>query len=105
MSMADEWFGDDEGDELPVLGPDAPESLPVAPVRRSKRRRQGFPGHGVPTGLASEARRQVLAEATGTDYAEPEPWREDLEMGNRGRAASSIERGGNHNSGSGYGLA
>jgi len=108
--MTDEiWEGDDEGDDegdvLPVLGPDASEPPLSAARSRSRARRRPFPRGGIPTSLAAEARRQVLAEATGKDFAEPDEWREDLAVGNRGRASSDIQRGGDHNSASGFGLA
>ena len=104
--MPDEtWDGDDEADELPVLGPDAHQSAPEPPRSRRRRKGHAFPRQGIPTALRAEAQRQALAEATGKGISEPDQWREDLALGDHGRASSSIQRGRDHGSSSGFGLA
>lgn len=104
--MDDEiWEGDEFGDPLPVL--DGQEPPPTAPsVARRRRRTPWSPRGGVKAGSVAGARRQALAEATGNTIDQPEQWRDELSMGNRGRASASIESGGRSHGGSGgFGLA
>ncbi len=98
--MGDEvWTGDDEEDELPILGSE--ESTPK-PKRR--RRNTPVPRGNVPTAMAGEARRAVLAEATGSGAKEEDQWRTELGMGQRDRAAATLSSSGRR-SGGGFGLA
>ena len=80
--MADEdvWFGDEEDEELPVLSPGADLGHPDAPKPPAHRRRL-TPSRGVPTSAVPDARRQIVAEATGRSMAEPDAWRTEMELG------------------------
>ena len=104
--MSDEpevWLGDEEEPELAVLAaPPGSTAGPDQAVRRPKRRRLE-PSKGVPVAAVADARRQVLAEATGTAVTE-EQWRTEMELGQRNRAAGSLTTGGRRK-GSGFGLA
>jgi hypothetical protein len=100
------WLGDDEEPELEVLPVPhgaAPAQAPASPPVRRARRKRLEPSKGVPVAGASEARRQVLAEATGRATTEQD-WRTELELGQRNRAAGSLTTGGRRR-GSGFGLA
>ena len=96
--MDEIWEGDDEEAELPVLGP-------TSEPKRRRRTRPAPRPKGIPLESAPDARRQVLAEATGKAYQEPEEWREQMSNGRRDRAISALESGGRRGSGSGFGLA
>lgn len=103
MDDPEVWLGDEEEAELPILA--APPGSPPADLatRRPVRRRL-TPSRGVPTSAAPDARRQVLAEATGRAQPEPDAWRADMELGQRDRAAGNLTTGGRRR-GSGFGLA
>ena len=107
MGPDDEWLGDEEGDELPVIGPvELAERHPVTSQAHRKCRPAQSPRGGVPIADVADVRRAVLAEATGKAMAEPEQWRTDMELGNRNRAAASLGTGGRRRgASSGFGLA
>jgi hypothetical protein len=100
--MTDQWLGDEADEELPIL---PASDAPVAPRAPRKRRRRSFPTKGIPVAQAGDARRELLAEATGRGQQEPEQWREELANGQRDRAASSLRSARGRGSGSGFGLA
>lgn len=95
------WLGDDEDEELPILSEQGVTQLPPAPTGKRHRLK---PTGNVRTSMTKEKRRQVLAEATGTAFRSPDQWREELDLGNRERAASALSTRRQSN-GSGFGLA
>src|ERR1700675_3142381 len=108
LDMADEdevWDGDEFGEPLPVLtGTEAPPVDLTLP-RRRRRGQPWSPRGGTKVSNLSEARKAALNDATGRGRAEPDQWREEMGMGDRGRAASSLESGGrNRGSSGGFGL-
>ena len=104
MDDPEVWLGDEEDEELPILpAPTGAIPPPDQATRRPVRRRLR-PSRGVPMAAAGDARRQVLAEATGRAMAEPDAWRTDMELGQRDRAAGSLGAGGRRK-GSGFGLS
>jgi hypothetical protein len=101
MNDEEVWDGDDEEAELPVLG--TTEEVAPKPKRR-RRSNTPTPRGNVPTALAGEARRAVLADATGRGPKEQDQWRSELSMGQRNRAAASLSSRKPRSSG-GFGLA
>lgn len=115
-------FDEDDDDEpLPVL---TPEGLPVPGAlesnkqRRKRVKRQATePGSVAPKGNtkigdARVKRGTTISEAQGrATFTEPgaadeNDWRDDMAVGERGKAASKLSSGRlTHNSGSGFGLA
>jgi hypothetical protein len=99
----DDWEGDDEGDELPVIPADG-EPAAESPRRRRRQPRAPKPRKGSPQ--RTETHRADVAQATGRSRPAPPNWRDDLGSGDRGAASRSLgSRGHTHNSDSGYGLA
>jgi hypothetical protein len=96
--VEDEWNGDEEDGELPVLGEDLPRHRSIRPL--------ALPMHrgNVKENDAAEARTAILAKATGRAHEELDEWRQQLALGQRDRAAATLSarRSG---SGNGFGLA
>ena len=94
--MDDEfWDGDEEDEPLEVL---SERATPRRRIRKPERK------GNVKVADAADARRAVLAEATGRNHPEPDAWREELAQGQSSRASASIESSG-HRPSSGFGLA
>ena len=94
----DYWYGDEEGEELPVLlGPVEPSA--------ARRPRLPVPRGNVSEAQAGEARAAVLSEAKGKGTAEVAPWRDEMDLGRRDRAASALASARGHDAYSGFGLA
>lgn len=104
----EDWDDDSAGDEFEDVD-DSPAD-PIATVTEmvpgeTKRKRVKPPNGNTKRMNAREARRQAMREAQGRGPAAPQEWRDELAAGNRGKAAALLSKGGNHNSGSGFGLA
>lgn len=99
--MSDEvWAGDDYADE------DEPKRQRRAPRPFRTLRSRMRPRGNTKLADAPQARERVLKEATGRAEKQPEQWRQELALGNREAAASTLSaKGKTHNAGSGFGLA